>query len=219
MNYPLDENRLQIFHEGRKRRVFVGELIYDDKNDRYELIYDKHYARAKNAIPIGPELTLFKLHHQSKKGKLFPSFIDRIPDKSNPAYKDYCKAQGISRDEKNPIILLGSIGRRGPSSFIFEPVYHKEFNPVDITKLRTLLQISQNDFAQAFDVSKTTMQRIEAGMSRDLNVLKFLQILFEFPEVALWQLKQTGGRVHRDVLIKLLKYFESKVEENKKTSP
>jgi hypothetical protein len=33
MNYltKLDENRLQIFHEGRKRRVFVGELNYNKK--------------------------------------------------------------------------------------------------------------------------------------------------------------------------------------------
>src|SRR6202022_1252354 len=98
--------------------------IYEKINDRYELTYNKKYAHSKNAIPIGPDLHLFKLHHQSKKGKLFSSFIDRIPEKSNPAYKDYCKAEGISSTEKNPIILLGTIGKRGPSSFIFEPVYY-----------------------------------------------------------------------------------------------
>src|SRR5579872_66873 len=125
MNYLIkpDEYRLKIFHEGRKRRILVGELIYDKKKDRYELIYDKNYADSKKAIPIGPDLNLFKLHHQSKKGELFPSFMDRIPDKSNPAYNDYCKAQGVSPAEKNPIILLGAIGKRGPSSFVFEPVY------------------------------------------------------------------------------------------------
>ena len=103
MNHPIkpDENRLQIFHEGRKRRVFVGDLTYNKEKDRYELIYDKNYARSKNAIPISPDLTLFKLRHQSAKGKLFPSFLDRIPEKSNPAYKDYCKAQGIALNEKN----------------------------------------------------------------------------------------------------------------------
>lgn len=33
MNVPikLDETRLHIFHEGRKRRVFVGELSFDKK--------------------------------------------------------------------------------------------------------------------------------------------------------------------------------------------
>ncbi len=214
MNYQIKaaNNRLQIFHEGRKRRVFVGELIYDKKQDRYELIYDKNYTRSKSAIPIGPDLDLFKLNHVSGKGKLFSSFLDRIPDKSNPAYKDYCKTQKISLDEKDPIILLGTIGKRGPSSFIFEFVYSSEFNSCDIVKLREQLQISQHDFSEAFDISKTTLQRIEAEKSYDLNTLKRIQILLEFPEVALWQLKQTGSRVHKDVLNKLIRYYEKNRE-------
>ena len=211
MNYlTKDEYRLKIFHESRKRRMLVGELIYDKENDRYELIYNKTYAYSKNAIPISPDLNLFKLRHQSDKGKLFSSFIDRIPDKSNPAYNDYCKAQGISPAEKNPIILLGSIGTRGPSSFIFEPVYYSEFDASDIVNLREQLQITQHDLAKAFDISQTTLQRIEAGVSSDLNTLKYMQILLKFPEVALWQLKQTGNQVHKDVLSKLIKYFQSK---------
>jgi len=64
----------------------------------------------------------------------------------------------------------------------------------------------------ALDISKTTLQRIEAGISHDLNTLKYMQILLKFPEVALWQLKQTGNRVHKDVVVKLIKYFESKVK-------
>jgi DNA-binding XRE family transcriptional regulator len=212
MNYQIkpDENRLQIFHEGRKRRVFVGELTYNNKTNRYELVYDKKYARAKNAIPIGPELSLFKLHYESEKNKLFPSLQDRIPDKSNPAYADYCHSQGISPNEKNPIILLGTIGKRGPSSFIFEPVYQSKFDPSEITKLRTELGLSQHDLAKAFEIKKSTLQRIEAGVSREFNTLKRIQTLFEFPEVALWQLKQSGGSIHSQVLNKLIKYFESK---------
>lgn len=212
MKYPNkpDENRLQIFHEGRKRRIFVGELIYNKEKDKYELIYDKQYARSKNAIPVSPDLNLFKLHHQSEKGKIFSSFLDRIPEKSNPAYKDYCKSQGIDLNEKNPIILLGTIGKRGPSSFVFEPVYPNEFDPTDITKLRESLQITQHDLAKAFDISKATLQRIESGASQDMNTLKRIQILLKFPDVALWQLKLTGGYVHSSVLAKLVKYFESK---------
>jgi DNA-binding XRE family transcriptional regulator len=138
---------------------------------------------------------------------MFPPFIDRIPERSNPAYKDYCRSQGISLNEKNPIILLGFIGRRGPSSFIFEPVYHTEFSPADITSLRKKLQITQYDLATAFDINKTTLQRIESKTSQDENTLKRIQILFTFPEVALWQLKQTGGKIHKDVLNKLINYF------------
>ncbi len=205
-----DEYRLKIFHESRKRRILVGELIYNKNNDRYELIYDKNYAYSKNAIPISPDLDLFKLRHHSEKGKLFPSFIDRIPDKSNPAYNDYCEAQGISTTEKNPIILLGSIGRRGPSSFVFEHVYYSKFDSSDIINLRKQLQITQHDLAKALDISQTTLQRIEAGVSSDLTTLRYMQILLNFPEVALWQLKQTGCQVHQEVLTKLIKYFQSK---------
>ncbi|HLB57791.1 MAG TPA: helix-turn-helix domain-containing protein [Gammaproteobacteria bacterium] len=188
----------------------MGELIYDKESDVYELVYDKNYAGSKNAIPLGPDLDLFVLHHRSKKGNLFPSLIDRIPDKDNPAYGDYCQSQGIAQSEKNPILLLGFIGNRGPSSFIFEPVYRAEFSAVDVITLRKKLQISQYDLAAAFAISKVTLQRIESGASRDIHTLKLLQILFTFPEVALWQLQQTGGRIHRDVLIKLIQYFESK---------
>lgn len=206
----LNPNRLLIFHEGRKRRLFVGELIYLNEKDRYELIYDKSYVKSKKAIPISPELDLFKTHHQSPKGKLFPSFIDRIPLRTNPAYKDYCSSQGISPDEKNPIILLGSIGKRGPSSFVFEPVYAKEFFAHDISEIRKELQITQHDLAEAFDINELTLQKIESGKSNDLNTLKLLQIYFAFPEVAIWQLKQTGGRIHNNVLSKLNNYFLSK---------
>lgn len=213
LKIKLDKTRLQIFHEGKKRRIFVGELIYIKEKDRYALIYNKKYTLSNNAIPISPHLSLFKLRHLSKKGELFPTFMDRIPVKSNPAYNNYCQSQGISPDETNPIILLGTIGKRGPSSFIFEPIYQDKFSPADISNLREELQISQHDLAEVFDISHVTLQRIESGKSRDPNTLKFLQILLEFPEVALWQLKQTGGRVHRDVFAKLINYFESKMRK------
>lgn len=206
----LDENRLLIFHEGRKRRVFVGELIYNKEKDQYEFIYDKDYVSSKNAIPIGADLVLFRRHHKSQKGRLFASFIDRIPLKSNPAYIDYCKSQGISPDERNSIILLGTIGRRGQSSFVFEPVYTNTFSYLNVINLRQKLDLTQHDLATAFDINKNTLQKIETGKSADQNTLKRLQIYFEFPEVALWQLKQSGGHVHSEVLSKLIKYLESK---------
>ena len=40
---------------------------------------------------------------------------------------------------------------------------------------------------------------MEAGISFDLNTLKYMEIMLTFPEVALWQLKQTGNRVHKNV--------------------
>ena len=205
----LDKNKLHIFHEGRKRRMFVATLIYVESEDIFKLIYDKKYVYSKNAISMGPNLSLFSLTHESKKGTLFPTLSDRIPDRDNPAYVDYCKMQGISVDETNPIVLLGSIGRRGPSSFIFEPVYVDAFSPADIVNMREELDITQHDFALAFDLSKATLQRIESEKSTDKHLLKQIQIFLSFPEVALWQLKLTGGRVHRKTLVKLVKYFRN----------
>ncbi len=72
------------------------------------------------------------------------------------------------------------------------------------------MQITQHDLAKALDISQTTLQRIESGVSSDLNTLKYMQILLKFPEVALWQLKQTGNQVHKDVSTKLINYFQSK---------
>lgn len=203
----LNKNCLKIFQEGRKKRIFVGELRYDEKEERYELLYDKKYTYSKNAMSLGPNLSLFQLRHVSEKNKMFPYFLDRIPDRENPAYPDYCASQGIAVDEDNLIVLLGSIGRRGPSCFIFESVYKSQFDLAEIIKWREQLEISQHDFALAFDFSKATLQRIEDGKSIDHNTLKRLEILFCFPEVALWQLKQTGGKIHVRLLTKLMEYF------------
>jgi DNA-binding transcriptional regulator YiaG len=148
-------------------------------------------------------LSLFQLQHLSNKGQLFPSLLDRLPSRENPAYEDYCRSQGISKDEDNLLVLLGTIGKRGPSSFIFEPVYNvEELTPEKIVKFRTSLGMTQHDFAAAFDFSKITINRLEAGHSQDPGSLARIKIYLEFPEVPLWQLKQTGGRIHGDVLAK-----------------
>lgn len=212
-SFKIDPTKIQIFHELKKRRVYVGELIYDKKRDVYELRYDQNYVNSKNAISIGPELDLFKIVHVSKQGQLFPMFLDRIPDKTNPAYNDYCNSQGISPDEKNPIILLGSIGARGPSSFVFERVYETDFSAADIIKIREELQITQYDLAIAFGVKNVTLQRIESGVGSDENTIKLLQIYFNFPEVALWQLEQGRAAVNAESWAKLTKYFIEKMSK------
>lgn len=109
--------------------------------------------------------------------------------------------------KKNPIILLGSIGKKGPSSFIFESVYEDDFTGIDLIKIRESLDISQHDLAQAFGLSEITLKKIESGKSKDPNTLRLIQIFFTFPESGLWQLRKTGMRVHSSVLSKLIKYF------------
>lgn len=203
----LDTDKMYIFHELKRRKIYVGELIYDKKHDVYKLIYDRHYTRSKNAIPLGPDLDLFKSVHTSKKGQLFPVFLDRIPVKSNPAYKDYCESQGISIKEDNPIILLGSIGKRGPSSFVFEPAYKTDFTVETIKRLRQELKISQNDLALSFGIKKITLQRIETGISQDENTIQLLEIYFNFPDIAIWQLRRRKMWVHHSIFANLVEYF------------
>jgi len=205
-NLKINPNKLLIFHELRRRRIYVGTLTYDTLNKIYQLTYDGDYVVAKNAIPMGPELSLFKTVHTSQD--LFAAFIDRIPERENPAYPDYCKMQGISVDEENPIILLGAIGRRGPSTFVFEKTYLHDFSAENIIQLRKTLDITQHDLAAAFGISKVTLQKIEAGISHDPRTIQLFQIYCTFPEVAIWQLRQTGVTVHSTVLNKLLKFFK-----------
>lgn len=219
MAYKTDYNRvvpnqLNVFSEGRKRRVFVGALTWDEVKNCFEFRYDSKYAKSKTAIPIGKELDLFKKTHTSN-GKLFPSFADRIPSKENPAYVDYCTSQGIDVDEKNPIKLLVSIGKRGPSTFIFEPIFQNEFSVGDIKKFRTELNLSINDMALAFDLNPPTLQRLESGGKTDLATLRRVQIYLKFPKVAMWQLTLTIGRLHTEVFHNLWNYFEKIAKKNK----
>jgi transcriptional regulator with XRE-family HTH domain len=203
----IDRTTLHIYAESRKRRVFVGALHWDEIKNNFEFRYDPKYASSKNAIPLGKELDLFKKVHISK-GKLFPSLSDRIPSKDNPAYEDYCRSQGISVKEKNPIILLGSIGRRGPSTFIFEPVIKNEFNVQEIKDFRKQLGITIYDMAVAFDMNQLTLQRIESGKKAELGTLRRIQIYLHFPKVALWQLSLTSAKLHSNTFNKIWEYFE-----------
>lgn len=213
----IDTHNLNVFAESRKRRIFVGTLKWDEVKSQFEFRYDPKYARSKKAIPIGKELDLFKKVSTSKK--LFPSFADRIPSKENPAYEDYCIAQGISIDEVNPIILLVSIGRKGPSTFIFEPIIKNEFTKNEVKEFRDRLGISLQDLALAFDFNWPTLQRLEAGKKVELSTLRRLQIYFDFPHVALWQLSLTIGKLHSDTFNRLWTYFENQKKRKKETNP
>lgn len=205
----IDQSQLQVFSESRKRRVFVGTLTWDQKKDHFEFKYDPKYSRSQTAIPVGKELDLFKKSHSSK-GKLFPSFLDRIPSKENPAYGDYCRSQGISVGETNPIILLITIGKRGPSTFIFEPVFLNFFDYKKVREFRESLDLSIHEFAAAFDFNPPTLQRLEAGKNSDPGTIRRAQIYLEFPQVAMWQLELNSGKVHTNTFHKLWSHFDKK---------
>jgi HipA-like protein len=180
---------INVFLERRKTRMYVGCLKKEKK--QFVFTYDEKYFRTKNIISLGPEFPLTKKQFFSKV--LFPSFDDRIPSKENPAYPEYCLATGINPNEKDPFILLSTIGQRGPSSFIFSPIYKRFFTEKDVIKFRHSLGITTREFAQIFEVSQSSLNSFERKKSVGKDFLKKLEILLRFPEVALYFLKINGG--------------------------
>lgn len=210
MLYPRDPDLLEVYSELKKSKSLVGKLRYDQKSKRYIFEYDRKYLLSKSSIPIGPELPLSKPTHLSKAGELFPSLLDRIPSRQNAAYEEYCLSQGISPQEKNPIILLSTIGRRGPSTFVFEAV-HREPDIVQRLKhFRKEMDVNLREIAAAFDLNFLTLHKIEHGKSRDKNTLKLLTVYLTFPKTALWQIELNQRKLHKDLLAKLTQFFSNK---------
>ena len=180
---------VEVYLKKRKTRVFVGKL-YRGKGD-FIFEYDQKYLYAKRVIPVGEELPLTSKIHHSKK--LFPSFQDRIPSSQNPAYEEYCKSSGISKEEKDPLVLLVSIGKRGPSSFIFEPFFYQKFDGKDVCEFRKWLNLTQREFASCFDLPRSSLNKIEQMEESGKEIMKRLEIFVRFPKVALEQVQKRGG--------------------------
>lgn len=189
---------VQVFLEKRKTRVSVGKLTRKKKDGKisYHFEYDFSYLTNKSAIPMGPELPLIKEFYDSSV--LFPSFQDRIPSKENPAYVDYCRAMGISVEEKNPIVLLCTIGHRGPSSFVFEPLFKESFTSEDLKNYREELGLTIREFAGLFNISPGHLQRVEAKIFSGHDILERIERYKKYPEDTLDLIFRRGGVLHTD---------------------
>lgn len=201
--FKTSDSQVEVYAESRNRRMLVGTLTWNKALDQFEFDYEKAYLKSPKAIPMGPDLSLSKRHH-IHKGKLFASFQDRIPAKNNPAYADYCAAAGISPKERNPIILLGAIGRRGPSNFVIEP---KVMDTLDarslLVEFRQKFKISLHELGMALGLNKITLQRIETGSSKDVSTLRLLGIFFTVSEALENQLRISEKIVHRQTAVAL----------------
>jgi HipA-like protein len=182
---------VSIFLEKRKTRLHVGVL----KRDHGKLVfsYDEHYFKAKHVIPLGPEFPLTQKEFSSEK--LFPSLQDRIPSLQNPAYPEYCLAVGIDPKERDPLILLSTIGRKGPSSFIFYPLFERKITAEDVIKFRESIALTTREFSEVFEFSQTSLNALERNRILGSEVLKRLEIIINFPEVALDFLLINGGHL------------------------
>jgi hypothetical protein len=142
-------------------------------------------------IPLGPEFPLTQRTFESKT--LFPSFDDRIPSRHNPAYEDYCFATGIDPAEKDPFVLLSAIGRRGPSSFVFYPLFDRSISIAEVIAFRKSLNFSTREFAYVFEISQSALNAFERTRSSGKDLLKRLELILKFPAVALYLVTVNGG--------------------------
>jgi HipA-like protein len=187
----MNETEVIVYLERRKTRQEVGRLRRQKESGRFRFDYENAYLKTTSAIPVGPELSL--AHRFYESDTLFPSFTDRIPSRENPAYAEYCRVTGISVEESDPLVLLGAIGRRGPSSFVFETVREGRFTSTDLMHFRVQLGLTTREFASCFELTQSALSKIESGKESGTELLKRLRIYARFPDVALNQLDQTGG--------------------------
>ncbi len=183
---------VDVYFERRKTREYVGRLSKEGSN--FVFNYDDGYAYGERSIPLGPDLPLSSKKFVSKN--LFPSFEDRIPSRKNPAYQEYCRSVGIDPNEKDLIVLVATIGQRGPSSFVFAPSKKDGVGREDVMRFRNDLKLSVREFSDLFDFSPATIHRIETKKTSGKDALKRLEVYYLFPEVALHEVKKNGFKIN-----------------------
>ena len=194
-------NKLNVYLEGKKKKVFIGQLERTKKY--FQFSYDEKYYYSENPLQLGPGLGLDKQIHKSKE--LFSIFQDRIPSKKNSAYKEYCDSVGINFKETDEMVLLLKLGSKGPSSFIIEEVEENHFTSKDLKNFREKLEVSLRDFAILFNVSLSSIQRIESGQSEGRDVLKRIEIYAKFKEVAEWEIIKNKNHFNDYYIMSILK--------------
>ncbi len=192
----MKTDKLLIYLEKKKAKVLVGTL--ERKNSRYLFTYDDKYFYSNDPMELGPELPLKKKQYTSKK--LFNFFLDRLPKRKNAAYADYCEQVEIDVNEKDEMVLLSTLGTKGPSSFVIESVQENIITSKHLKDFRHRLNLSMRDFANLFDISLSTIQRIENDKTSGKEVLKRLELYIKFPEVARYEILKNKAIVHSFVV-------------------
>lgn len=197
-------NKINVFSQTANKRTLVGILYRHNGNYFFE--YDRAYRILKSAISFGPEFELWKEKFSSRE--LFPSLLDRIPSRQNPAYGDYCKQWGIAEDEGDPFVLLTTIGRRGPSTFVFEAV-SQTYSPEDIKAFRNKLNLNQREFSLLFGISQATLSKLEKGKSSYPTIESFIRLCEEVPQAMMWLLKTRGQYIHDDKRVRIEEFKQA----------
>ncbi len=173
---------ISVFLEKRRTQTLVGKLYRIDR--KLVFTYEESYLKARHSIALGPEFPLTQ--KQFSSDKLFPSLEDRIPSTQNPAYPEYCLAMGIDPNERDPFVLLSTVGSKGPSSFIFHPIFDRDITPKNIVEFRNTLGLTTREFAAVFEFSQNSLNALERNRRSGIEIMKRLEILLNFPLVALY---------------------------------
>ena len=209
---PKDIVGIDVYLEFKKTRRYVGKLEVLNSEDKfYVFTYDMNYMDQLSSIEVGPDLPLTRKVYKSKT--MFKSIKDRIPSKNNPAYKEYCEDAGISPTEKDKIILLATIGRKGPSSFAFEPIYRELISQEVRSCFRKKLGLTVREFSSVFDFSTKTVQKIEKGDSIARDSQKRFDTYIIFPEVATFELIRLGGSLMPEKRVEALKVLNKRIRK------
>ena len=199
---------IQVYAEGKRTRRLAGVLVKEKSSSGepgFRFTYEDDFLKWDKAVAVGPEFPLTGRSYFSTT--LFPSFCDRIPSRQNPAYGEYCLATGIEIYEDKPFVLLTTIGKRGPSCFIYEPLVEENFKAEDAAAFRNALGLSLRQFGLLFDFAPYTIQKIEAGKMSGRDVLKRMEMYARFPEVAQFEMNRNKACVHSELWEKVSKVY------------
>jgi HipA-like protein len=185
-------NAVDVYLKKRKTRQYVGRLSRDNSN--FIFIYDNLYLYKNRSIALGPDLPLTKKKFTSKI--LFPSFADRIPSNKNPAYNEYCQMVGIDPTENDQIVLVATLGHKGPSSFIFSPALESTFTHDDVVNFRKYLSLTVREFGELFDFSPATISNIENKTISGKEAMKRLELYCNIPEADLYELNKNRFKIN-----------------------
>lgn len=188
-----ENHKIEVFSQIASRRIFVGSVWRE--HGLFHFAYDRKYRRLRKSVALGPEFPLWKESFSSKK--LFPSLADRIPSRQNPAYADYCRQWGISVKEDDPLVLLTTIGRRGPSTFVFENA-PRSYSAEKLRRLRERIGLSQRDFAALFGTTQATLTKLETGKGKNAFMMTFFMLCDEEPAALRWLLRERAQSIHDD---------------------
>jgi hypothetical protein len=161
------------------------------------------------SIPLGPDLPLTKKKFSATD--LFPSFLDRIPSSANPAYSEYCSMVGIDPTETDLLVLVATLGQKGPSSFIFSPVMQPAIEPQDVATFRAELNLTIREFSYLFDFSPATIMRLEKHSILGKEVMKRLEVYYLFPQVALYEAIKNRAKINEEKVQYVEQFLRDKI--------